>query len=105
MKEDDNSDAWFTTMVDFYRLPRDFPGYQKCFERPTARERIECLEWRLALDVSEQFDHGAAALRFVPYIQLHEFEALLFSNPLAFLHAFPDRASEVEQLNQIKIDC
>jgi hypothetical protein len=28
--------------------------------------------------------------RLLPYIQLHEFEALLFSDPSAFLEAFPD---------------
>ena len=36
------------------------------------------------------------------YIQLHEFEALLFSDPQGFLEAFPDKASAVAQLAAIR---
>src|SRR2546427_19547 len=28
MKEDQNADAWFSTMFDVYRLPPDFPEYE-----------------------------------------------------------------------------
>jgi hypothetical protein len=40
--------------------------------------------------------------RFVPYIQLHEFEALLFSEPTGFLEAFPDEQKAVSQLVQVR---
>jgi hypothetical protein len=105
MKEDANPDAWFTTMIDLYRLPRNFPGYTECHAKPTPPERAECLHQQLRADITDQLGNGQVAQRFVPYIQLHEFEALLFSEPSAFLHAFPDRAAEVEQLNQIKAEC
>ena len=29
-KQDQNPDVWFTTMIDFYALPNDFPGYGDC---------------------------------------------------------------------------
>ncbi|MBV8361491.1 MAG: DUF4276 family protein, partial [Deltaproteobacteria bacterium] len=41
--------------------------------------------------------------RFIPYIQLHEFEALLFSDPDKFLYAFPDAGSAIEELHAIRV--
>lgn len=71
MKQDQQPDAWFTTMIDLYALPDDFPGFEDCARRGNPTERVECLEERLAQDLAHR--------RFIPYIQLHEFEALLFS--------------------------
>ena len=42
------------------------------------------------------------AQRFVPYIQLHEFEALLFSDPAAFTEMFPNREGAIAQLTDIR---
>src|SRR5260370_13172199 len=93
MKRDQNSDAWFTTMVDLYRLPQDFPGYTDCAREASPIRRVECLERHLEIDNQHP--------RFIPYIQLHEFEALLFSDPHKFEVAFPDRP-EVAQLRAIR---
>ena len=78
MKEDRRSDCRFTTMFDLYALPADFPGYRKATRENDPYKRVEILEAALANDID---DH-----RFVPYIQLHEFEALVFADPdkLAF---------------------
>jgi hypothetical protein len=40
--------------------------------------------------------------RFVPYVQLHEFEALLFSDPQSFSIAFPGIGAEVAKLQAIR---
>jgi hypothetical protein len=42
--------------------------------------------------------------RLIPYIQLHEFEALLFSDVHMFEIAFPNRPAEVEKLKSIRED-
>lgn len=65
--------AWFTTMVDLYALPGDFPAVSR-FEDPYAR--VAALEKAWFDDVQEEI-----CGRFVPYVQLHEFEALLFADP------------------------
>ena len=44
MKQDLNSDSWFSTMVNLYRLPNDFPGYDLCQGIPEPRKRVECVE-------------------------------------------------------------
>lgn len=102
MKQDRAEDAWFTTMVDLYRLPSDFPGLSESKSIPEPRRRAKFLEERLLADVCAYLNGDPAALRFLPYIQLHEFEALLFSEPDTFALAFPEAGSAVDQLKAIR---
>jgi hypothetical protein len=41
-------------------------------------------------------------MRFLPFIQVHEFEALLFSEPSAFAAAFPGRESAIRNLVNVR---
>ncbi len=90
MREDKNPDVRFTTMFDLYGLPQDFPGYGDAAGLTDAYERVGVLEDALSEDISDP--------RFVPYIQLHEFEALLFSDPRKLETQFDDRDDEVNRL-------
>lgn len=68
----DNS-SYVTTMFDFYGLPKDTPciGELKKYNDPY--KKVEFLE-----DViSREFSSGR---NFFPYIQLHEFESLLYAD-------------------------
>jgi hypothetical protein len=44
MKQDRQPEAWFTTIIDLYALPEDFPGFEDCRRRSDPTERVECLE-------------------------------------------------------------
>jgi hypothetical protein len=67
-----DANAYVTTMFDLYALPTDFPGIQEatCFN--DAYKKVRFLEESLKADINNPL--------FVPYIQLHEFEGLLFSD-------------------------
>ncbi len=65
----------FTTMFDLYALPNDFPGYEAGKRKADPYDQVRFLEQAMADDIN---DH-----RFIPYIQLHEFEALILSDPKA----------------------
>jgi Domain of unknown function (DUF4276) len=93
MKQDRGSDARFTTMVDLYRLPDDFPGNDECRRRGDPFLRVRCLEENLQGDINDY--------RFVPYIQLHEFEALLFSDVSAIGNVFPDQPELADLLARV----
>lgn len=93
MKQDQGRDARFTTMVDLYRLPEDFPGYAECQSSRDPFLRVRCLEEKLLNDVGDY--------RFIPYIQLHEFEALLFSEVGAFESVFPDQPTLASALADV----
>jgi hypothetical protein len=102
MKQDQNEDSWFTTMIDFYALPINFPGRVNMPPNLTAPERVLHLEEELRLDIIQRLNPLSVSRRFIPYIQLHEFEALLFSDPTAFLEAFPGNQKAVAELAAIR---
>lgn len=102
MKQDQGEESWFTTMVDFYRLPNNFPGYETAPSAAPALDRIAHFEAELGLDIGRRMGHIPIARRFIPYIQLHEFEALLFSDPTAFTVMFPNRPKKIAQLTSIR---
>lgn len=60
-----------TTLIDYFRLKSDFPGYESNKKMQNKIEVVGLLENAL----KEAIDKP----RFIPYIQLHEFEALLFA--------------------------
>ena len=68
----DTSAAAVTTMYDLYALPESFPGLETLPEG-IGIHKAEHLEAALSQDIGSP--------RFHPYIQLHEFEALLFTSP------------------------
>lgn len=54
-----------TTLLDFFRLPTTFPGYT------TNSDQIAIIENKMAAEFNAPSD-------FIPYIQRHEIEALMF---------------------------
>lgn len=68
-----------TTMFDFYALPDDWPGRREAAQRPW-HERADHVERELAEDVALAMGASFNPAQFIPYVQLHEFEALLFAN-------------------------
>ena len=65
-------DTYCSTMFDLYALPSDFPGKLCINPNLKAYDRVDYLEKAMAMDINNS--------RFIPYIQLHEFEALLFAD-------------------------
>lgn len=95
LKED--TTAYVTTMFDFFRLPFDFPGYEKAAACQDHRESVRILEEKLREDIAENSGEDAKQ-RFVPYIQLHEFEALLFTDIRVLEYDYLEDIAQIEQL-------
>jgi hypothetical protein len=93
-KQDGAADARFTSMIDLFRLPTDFPGYAQCKGIPDPLHRVIQLEQHIGVDIGDQ--------RFIPYIQLHEFETLLFADVSAFLTEFPTIPQCAPQLAAVR---
>jgi hypothetical protein len=70
----DNPEAYVTTMFDFYRLPKDTPGIAEIKGIASPYEKVAFIEKCMTEHESLQKPI------YFPYIQLHEFEALLFSD-------------------------
>ena len=93
LKEDNNPDARFTSMFDLYSLPTDFPGYEDAQNIIDPYEKIKYLEFAFAKDIHD--------IRFMPYLQLHEFEALLFSKPEELEIEYFEHKSSIKKLRNI----
>jgi len=75
-----------TTMLDYYGLGSGFPG-TPVPSHLTSTEKARRIEHAIQVDLFDQVPDLRPDLRFVPYIQLHEYEGLLFSDPAAFAAA------------------
>lgn len=67
-------DVLVTTMLDFYRLPPDFPGMSTKPSNGSSLQRVTHVEEAIATRLQNPEN-------FVPFLALHEFEAWLFTSP------------------------
>ena len=72
-----------TTMVDYYGLPTTWPGRAAAPALPFP-DRAGSVERGILDDVSGELGDGFDRRRFIPYVIMHEFEGLLFSDPEGF---------------------
>lgn len=93
--------ATVTTLIDFYGIqPRhNFPGWEDSETIQNKYERIAHLENLMRADVESAF-----GFRFRPYIQLHEFESLLFINLESFSLNFQNDEFHWEELQKVLDD-
>ena len=78
--------AYATLLIDYYGLYEKykFPGWDEAQAIVGKNERMDYLEEHMKLDIDEELRH-----RFIPYIQLHEFEGLLFCDVDVFRQLVP----------------
>jgi hypothetical protein len=74
-----------TTVVDYYALPASghggWPGRRQAASLvTTSSKRAEAVEAALLADITGRMKIASDSRRFVPFIAMHEFEALLFSD-------------------------
>ncbi len=94
LKEHRRDGVYFTTMMDLYALPSDFPGKDSNQRNPVnPRPYVEALEEAFANDIG---DH-----RFIPHLQLHEYETLLFANLKSFGIFYEDCEKQIEALQAV----
>ncbi|MEZ8025428.1 DUF4276 family protein [Vibrio sp. 1F255] len=73
--------CYCTTFFDFYGLPATFPGKNAVTPAAVVTEKAQSLQDALNEKLTEKI--GVDAMRrFIPYVQMYEFEGLLFSDPI-----------------------
>lgn len=85
LKEDRSAVA--AIMVDYYGLPHDWPGRPEAPRRTSTHEKALCVESALLEDIAIEMGSRLDSRRLVPLVMMHEFEALLFSDPDRFASA------------------
>lgn len=81
-----DSTAIVTTFIDYYGLfsKYSFPDWDVVERIPNPNLRMEALEKSMKNDIADSLN-----FRFVPYLQLHEFEGLLFNDIEVFYTQIP----------------
>jgi hypothetical protein len=92
MREDANPEARFSTMIDLYALPADYPGWKEADNKSKPADRVLELEKALAAELADS--------RFIPFLQLHEFEALLYCDLKQFQFRIQDTDKAATRLDK-----
>lgn len=87
-------DVFFTTMIDLYAIPVEFP----CLEQA---ESLRHLPERRVAFLEESFANDINDVRFLPYLQLHEFEACLLAGPEWFAYFYEGHAKQIAALQSL----
>ncbi len=80
------NDTYVSTMFDYFRINNKWPGRVKVQQKAqngitlTASHKAEILEDATHDEIMKFFSDCCSENRFLPYIEMHEFEALLFSD-------------------------
>lgn len=75
-----------STMFDYFRIDSKWPGKEEVSKKIrngaalTASRKAEILETEMLGKIVKRFSDQNVERRFIPYVAMHEFEALLFSD-------------------------
>jgi hypothetical protein len=89
--------AFVTTFIDYYGLYQkySFPNWENAERTRDKSERMRILEAGMSNDIGDNLRN-----RFIPYLQLHEFEGLLFNDINIFYEQIP--AADLVNLNELQ---
>lgn len=80
------NDTFVSMMLDYFRIDTSWPGRHLVTQKIqagtklSATQKASLIEEETLKKITELFPDYQAEKRFIPYIEMHEFEALLFSD-------------------------
>jgi len=89
-KQHTGTDVYFSTMLDLYALPSEFPAWNDAQKHVCPTKKVDVLE--------QAFKEVINDSRFLPYIQLHEFEALLYCDLSQLAQRIPNSEQALDKL-------
>ena len=98
------TETYVSTMFDYFRIDSSWPGYgqlriqQDKGTRFTARDKALLIETETKQKAAAEFVSLDVERRFIPYIEMHEFEALLFSDTEILARELGVQAKQVAQI-------
>ena len=101
--KNDTSAHIITSLIDYYGIKKwhNFPKWEEAEQEPNKNKKMEILEQGMKESIEEKIN-----FRFIPYIQLHEFESLLFSDMDIFYKQIPSEfLAKPEILKRMFRDC
>jgi hypothetical protein len=102
----EDSECVATTMVDYYGLPKAkggaWPGRERAGNLPFIQKAVTA-ENALQADVCAKLGESFNAGRFIPFVLMHEFEGLLFSDCRKFAAGIgrPELAADFQRIRNL----
>lgn len=90
--------TYVSTMFDYFQLESNWPGNEKTPGKLTAIRKAEKIEAATLTEIEKLIPEHNIRKRFIPYIEMHEFEALLFSDASKLAEKMGVRLSHIEQI-------
>ncbi len=91
-------DTYVSTMFDYFRLETNWPGKQDIIGNLTAGQKAGKIEKATFSEIEKSYKELNAENRFIPYIEMHEFEAVLFSNSEILANNISIEKKEIDKI-------
>ncbi len=92
------SDTFLTLFVDYYAIKSDWPGLDEAKKQITPFDKAREINTATKNRVNALFSDYHSDRRFIPYIAMHEFEAMLFSRPEILADQIQVPLSRIEKI-------
>jgi len=92
------SDTYLTLFVDYYGINKDWPGLEEAKKQTTPKRKAERINRATKARVNELYRDWDSERRFIPYVSMHEFEALLFSEPQKLAERLNVSKSKIDRI-------
>jgi hypothetical protein len=92
------SDTFLSLMVDFYGIKSDWPGYEESRRQSCHLQKAKIMNEATATAVLNLLPNLKTEIRFIPYVSMHEIEALYFSDPATLAAGIGVRQKEIDAI-------
>jgi hypothetical protein len=92
------ANTYITLMVDYYGIGKDWPGFRESKRQATHYKKAEVMNRETAKQVQTLFPELNRGCRFIPYVSMHEIEALYFSDPVILAKEMNIDQTEIESI-------
>ena len=90
--------VFISTMFDFYGLDNNWPGKARIKSNSSAHDKAALIENETLSMITDLLPNFNIQKRFIPYIEMYEFEALLFSNPAILSEKLNTKESNIDKI-------
>ncbi len=95
------SDTYVSTMFDYFRIDPAWPGMEKAKKSNlTPHEKAQIIENATLNEIKKVLPDCNVERRFIPYIEMHEFEALLFCDVAILANKIDVNPKDIEKIVQ-----
>jgi hypothetical protein len=90
--------TYVTLMVDYYGIGKDWPGFEEAKRQDTHSKKAAVMNKETIKKVQDLFPEQNAAHRFIPYVSMHEIEALYFSDPASLARIMNIKETKIKSI-------